>query len=209
MEKEIITGKLQAGVKFGFVIPDDREYFGGDFYVKVGDYNGAVDGSRVEAHQIENAKGKKPEAKIVKVLGARRKEGKETKKTEIIEGIYSGGDGNFGFIDVEGLEKGYFVYGHKKNGAKDGDKVKAELIDFKDKKEAIVLEVYETKKDIVSGIYRDNGKFGFVVSDDTGEDIFIAGSRKNSAVDGEEVECEIIKTTGRSPEGVIVKIKSK
>jgi len=200
--KEVIEWKFQGGENFGFVIPDDREYYGGDFYVTKSNFNGAVTGNRVKAHQVVNSKGKKPEAKIVEVISKRKK----VEKQEFVEGIYSGGDGNFWFIDVPGQEKGYFVYGLKKNGARDGDKVRAELVDFKGKKEAIVVDILEKELELVEWTYQDANRFGFVIQDDKKEDIFIAGSRKNNAKDGDRVTCEIIKRGWKNPEGVIREI---
>lgn len=202
MKTQLIEGKFQAGEKFGFVIPDERDFFGGDFYVKLENFNGAVNGNRVVAQEVINNKGKKPEAKIVKIVSKRGKTGGTDNGKEFVEGIYSGGDGNFGFIDVAGQQKGYFVYGLKKNGAQDGDKVVAEIVDFKGKKEAIVTEILEQEKEIVKWEFQDRDRFGFVISED-GEDIFIAGSRKNKARDGDRVVCEIIKRGWKNPEGVI------
>ncbi|MCP4523146.1 MAG: hypothetical protein GY828_02910 [Candidatus Gracilibacteria bacterium] len=202
--EDIIKGKFQSHAHFGFFIPDEREEFGGDFFIHKDNCKDAKDGDRVEARPLKNSKGKKPEAKIITVLTGKPKAAPQ--KNEIIEGVYSGGDGNFGFIDVEGLEKGYFVYGNKRNGARDGDNVKAELIDFKGKKEAIVIEVLGGEHTALEGEYRDNGKFGFVLPHDNSGDIFIAGSRKNGAIDGDDVVVKIIKRKGKNPEGVIERI---
>lgn len=206
MKTQLIEGKFQAGEKFGFVIPDERDFFGWDFYIKLENFNGAVNGNRVVAQEVENKKWKKPEAKIIEIVSKRaknweKKSGAKDGKV-FIEGIYSGGDGNFGFIDVVGQEKWFFVYGLKKNGAQDGDKVVAEVVDFNGKKEAIVSEILEQEREVVQGVFQDRDRFGFVISDDK-EDIFIAGSRKNNAKDGERVVCEIIKRWGKNPEGVI------
>jgi hypothetical protein len=45
-----------------------------------------------------------------------------------------------------------------------------------------------------------------VLPNDNSGDIFIAGSRKNGAEDGDEVEVKIIKRNGKNPEGVIERI---
>jgi hypothetical protein len=44
-------------------------------------------------------------------------------------------------VDIPGQEQGYFCYGLKKNGAKDGDKVRAEIKRYNGKDEAIVVEI--------------------------------------------------------------------
>ncbi|MDP2090671.1 MAG: hypothetical protein Q8K30_03655 [Candidatus Gracilibacteria bacterium] len=221
---ELMVGKFQGGENFGFFIPTDRDYYGGDFYVRKENFGLAQDGDKVEARELVVSKGKKPEAKIIKAFGR-----EPQKKPKFVEGIYSGGEGNFGFIDVEGNEKGFFVYGKKKNGAKDGDKVKAEIVDFNGKKEAIVVKIFKTEEEVVIGRYNDKESFGFVIPEKvppltppyqggeqapkqkeekkwTTGDIFIAGSRKNGANTGDRVEVKIIKKGGKNPEGIILKI---
>jgi len=201
--EETIRGKFKAYAHFAFVIPDNRAEIGWDFYINKDNYKDAVDGDRVEIRVLAKQKWKKPEAKVLRVLNGTVHNGQK-----FIEGVYSGGDGNFGFIDVEGRPKGVFVYGDKKNGARDGDFVKAEVIMFKGKEEAIVVKILETtdQAKLIQGTYRDNERFGFVVPDDNSGDIFIAGSRKNGAEHGDEVLVKIIKTRGKSPEGVIEKV---
>lgn len=197
---------------FWFVIPDDRSDWGGDFFVHQKNFNGATDGKRVAAEIMDRDSGKKPEAKILEVFSWKNKEEDfwKVKKTreviKIVEWIYSWGDGNFGFVDVEGESQGYFVYGLKKNGARDGDKVKAEVVDFNGKNEAIVIEILWSESEVLVWAYSDNDKFGFVKPDDKSGDIFIAGSRKWYAVDWDRVEVKIIKRGGKNPEGLIVAV---
>lgn len=199
---ESFKWKFQKHTHFGFVIPDNRDEFWGDFFVNKNNMKDAQDGDKVEARPLKNFKGKKPEAKILQVLT-----GKPKNPKKIVEWVYSGWDGNFGFVDVPGQEKGFFVYGNKKNGARDGDKVQAEVIKFKGKDEAIVLKVLEQEKvELIQGTFRDNERFGFVVPDDNSGDIFIAWSRKNGAEEWDEVLVKIIKTTGKNPEGVIDRV---
>lgn len=210
MRKEVIEGVFQAkAAHFGFVIPDERESWGGDFFVKKENFNGAKDGDRVEARALEKYDGKKPEAKILQIItGKKFANPKKTEKEvlKVIEGIYSGGDGNFGFIDTEWQESGVFVYGRKKNGAKDGDKVRAEVKDYNGKEEAIIIEIISEETEVLMGVYKDNDRFGFVLPDDKSGDIFIAWSRKGEAKDGDKVEVKIIKRWGKNPEGLIVNI---
>ena len=209
--EDLVRGKFQKNAHFGFVIPDDREDHGGDYFIHADNMKDAEDGNIVECRPLKNFKGKKPEAKIINVITGRSAQKAASAQQnsavkKIVEGIYSGGDGNFGFIDIEGQEKGFFVYGNKRNGARDGDSVKAEIIEFKGKDEAIVIEVTGWSEEILIGEYRDNVKFGFVLPNDNSGDIFIAGSRKNGAIDGDEVEVKIIKRNGKNPEGVIERI---
>lgn len=206
MEKDTIIWKFQGWSNFGFFIPEERDLYGWDFYVNKKNFNWANDWDKVEARQVKYTKWKKPEVKIINVLIGENEVKKKDIKKEYVEWIYSGWDWNFGFIDVEWMEKWFFVYWNKKGEAKDWDRVKAEIIDFKWKKEAIVMKVYETKKEVIIWKYKDNDRFWFVVAEDWSKDIFIAWSRKNWAKNWDRVEVEIIKEWGKNPEGVIIKI---
>jgi len=206
-----ILGKFQCKKwDFGFVIPDDRADWGGDFFVHKNSFNGAEDGNRVAAEILDRVSGKKPEAKILEVFSWKNKEedyGK--KKREIlkkVEGIYSWWDGNFGFVDVKGEEQWYFVYWLKKNGANDGDRVEAEVYEFKWKPEAIVTKILGNDMQTLEWVFSDNDKFGFVKPSDNSDDIFIAWSRKWEAITWDRVQVKIIKEWGRRREWIIEKI---
>jgi len=41
MGSEVILGKMQTGENFGFFIPDNRDVYGGDFYVNKKNFLGA------------------------------------------------------------------------------------------------------------------------------------------------------------------------
>lgn len=199
---ENIVWKFQSGDNFGFLIPKDRESYGGDFYIKKSNFWWAVDWDEVEWEEIKSS-WKKPEAKIVRILW----EKKENKNEEYVEWIYSKWEWNFWFIDVEWQEKGFFVYGDKRNEAKDWDTVKAQVVEFKWKKEAIVVKVFESKHDLVIWRFKDSDRFGFVIPDEwKNNDIFIVWSRKNWAKDWDMVEAKIVKEWWKNPEGVVVRI---
>lgn len=202
-ENELMYWKFQGGENFGFFIPDDREFYEWDFYVDKENFWLAQDWDKVEARELKKFKWKKPEAKIITAYGRTP----QKNQAKFVEGIYSWWDGNFGFIDVEGKEKWFFVYGKKKNGAKDGDKVKAEIVDFKWQKEAIVVKIFETEDELVIWRFKDSDKFWFVIPDEgKNNDIFIAWSRKNWAKNWETVEVKIIKRGWKNPEWLIVRI---
>jgi len=202
-ENELIYWKFQAWENFGFFIPEDREFYEWDFYVAKENFWLAQDWDKVEARALKKFKWKKPEAKIITAYGRTP----QKNQAKFVEWIYSGWDGNFGFIDVEWREKGFFVYGNKKAWARDWDKVKAEVVDFKWKKEAIVVKIFETEEELVVGRYQDREKFGFVIPDEgSNNDVFIAWSRKNWAKNWDIVEVKIIKRWGKNPEGVITRI---
>ena len=59
-KKEIILGRLQAWENFGFFIPDNREEWGGDFFVNKKNFGGAKNWDLVKAIEIPT-KWKKPE----------------------------------------------------------------------------------------------------------------------------------------------------
>lgn len=200
-QQEKIVWKFQWGETFGFLIPEDRDYYGGDFYVKKAHFWLAETGDKVEWVEIKST-WKKPEARITRVFWKEK-----PIEQEFVEWIYSKGEWNFGFIDVEWLEKGFFVYGDKRNGAKDGDKVKAQIIEFKGKKEAIVVKVFSDTLWTVIGRFKDSNKFGFVIPDETkNNDVFIPGHRKNWANDWDMVEAKIVKVWWKNREGIILRI---
>jgi len=202
-ENELMYGKFQAWEKFWFFIPENRDEYGWDFYVSKENFGLAQDWDKVEARELKKFHGKKPEAKIITAYWRTP----QKNQAKFVEWIYSGWDGNFWFVDVEGQEKWYFVYGLKKNWAKDGDKVKAEIVDFKGKKEAIVVKILSTEEELITWRFQDRDRFGFVIPDEwKNNDIFIAWGRKNWAKDGEMVEVKIIKRWGKNPEWVIKRI---
>lgn len=200
-KSEIIVWKFQWGENFGFLIPEDRDYYGWDFYVKKSNFWLAETGDRVEWIEIKSS-WKKPEVKITRVYW------KEAPiKQVFVEGIYSRWDWNFWFIDIDWQEKWYFVYWDKRNWAKDWDKVKAQIVDFKWKKEAIVVKIFEENLWIVVGRFKDSDRFWFVIPDESkNNDVFIPWPRKNWARDWDMVEAKIVKTWWKNKEGIIIKI---
>lgn len=197
--KEIIVWKFQWWTNFWFLIPEDRDYYGWDFYVNKSNFWEAVDWDKVEWVEIKT-KWKKPEVKIVKVFWKE----KSATINHYVEWIYSAGDGNFWFIDVEGQEKWFFVHWKNSKNAKDGDKVKARIVDFKGKKEGIIENIFENKNETLVWEYKDMWSFGFVLTKDS--DIFIAGLRRNGAEEWDKVETKIIKTWWKNPEGIILRV---
>lgn len=200
-QQEKIVWKFQWGETFGFLIPENRDYYGWDFYIKKSHFWLAVTGDKVEWVEIKST-WKKPEARIIRVFWKEK-----PIEQEFIEWIYSKWEGNFGFIDVDWLEKGFFVYWDKRNWAKDGDKVKAQVIEFKGKKEAIVVKILKDELWTVIGRFKDSDRFGFVIPDESkNNDIFIPGHRKNWAVDWDMVEAKITKIWWKNKEWYVIKI---
>ena len=203
-----ILWKFQCkNTDYGFVIPDDKDIWGTDFFVYSKNFAWAIDGQRVAAEICERVTGRRPEAKIIEVFSGQKNDEKKYEAIKIIEGVFSWGRGDFWFVDLLWEEQGYFCYGLKKNGAKDGDRVRAEIKKYNGKEEAIVVEILkEEELGRLTWVYSDMQKFWFVKPDDKSEDIFIAGSRKENAIDGNRVEVRIIKTWGRRREGMIEKV---
>ncbi len=209
-EKEIITGRLECKTgKFWFFIPNERSYYGGDFFVTNKNFGWAKHWDKVKVEVLSNAKWKKPEARVIQVLTGKSQAEINAPKREVlkvVEWIYSGWDGNFWFVDVPGQEKWFFVYGKKKNWARDGDKVRAEIVKYNWKEEAIVIKIFDQEEEILEWVYTDNDRFGFVLPDDRSDDIFIAGSRKWEAQHRDKVRVKIIKRWWKNPEWLILEV---
>ncbi|MFK7780683.1 MAG: ribonuclease R [Candidatus Gracilibacteria bacterium] len=213
--KKIITGKFDKKENFGFLIPLDKKLYNGDFFVALRNSNKAKTGDLVEAVEIINKKGKSSEAKIIKILkqDKEKKIFREEDNKNIIEGVFSQGRGDFGFIDVEGIDKGFFVFSNNKNSALDGDKVRAKVKTFKGKDEAEVIKVLERKIDLIVGEYvpGKNNNFGFVVPNNPNvkNDIFVPGKYSMDAKAGDVVGVLVTAWEKKNPEGVIKQIIGK
>ena len=190
---------------FGFIIPDERKKWWGDFFVHKKNFYGAIDGQRVAAEILDRVSGSKPEAKITELFSLKQ-DTKTYEVLEVVEGVYSWWSGEFGFVDIAWQEEWYFVYGLKKNGAKPWDRVRADIKMYNGKKEAIITKILESETQTVTGVYSDNENFGFVKLAGTRKDVFIPGSAKADAQSGDTVEVRIIKEWWRRPEGIIVRV---
>lgn len=203
-KQEIILWKLQAWENFGFVIPDDREYYGGDFFVSKKNFNWAKDWDLVKAVEIK-AKWKKPEVKIVSIKW------KEKILNDItIKWTFSfSSEGDWGYIDLtriidwKKIDKGYFVYSKNIKGAKSWDLVKAKLQKHKWRLEAIVVKILDDDREIVSGKFKDNWDFGFILIKGS-DDIFVPEKWKNRAKTGDFVDVKITDKEWRRPVWIII-----
>lgn len=201
--EEKIYGVFQKYTNSWFVIPDKRDYYGGDFFVNKHNDMWALNWQRIIAKALVKSKWKKPEAKIIQLLWKKTLEnGKNEEKTCLW--VYIQTNPEFGFIEVPGKEKWYFVHSSKKWNAKNWDKVKATLANYNGKKEAIITEVLSSNDEIIEWELKDNGDFWFVFTKKWREDIFISASNYNWAKDGEKVQVQITKTQGRRPEWIII-----
>lgn len=207
---EKVVWKFQWGKNFGFLIPDDRESYGWDFYVNSRNFNEAVDWDIVVWSILTKTKWKKPEVKIIEV-----KWKTEKKWPERIIWIYSEHKWDFWFVDVESEQvnekwwtKWYFVFKKDNGWAKDWDKVEARVKVYKWKKEAVIEKILENDSPLIIWEFKDQWGFWFVIPEkwtfDT--DIFIAWAKKMGTQDGDKVWVQIIKTKWRRPEWVIRKV---
>jgi len=201
---ELILGKLQAGENFGFFIPDDRDEFGGDFFVNKKNFGWAKDWDLVKAVEIP-ASGKKPEVKIVSIKGQWK-----TLNDITIKWTFSFSmQGDWGYVDLvrvvdwKKIDKWYFVHSKNFKTAKSGDQVKAKLQKHKWKLEAVIVKVLDDDREIVSGKFKDNWEFGFVLVE-KGDDIFIPEKWMNWAKSWDKVEAKIMDKSGRRPVGIII-----
>ena len=143
---------------------------------------------------------------------SRRFERKHEKEIFIPEnavtGVYAQGKWDFGFVDVEGKEKGYYVFWRNSNNAMPWDTVVASVKVFKGKEEAEILKIVSHRKDPIVWVYTKSGKYGFVVPNDKSfkKDIFVPGKWSRDAKDWELVAVEVKAWEWKSPEGKITKI---
>ena len=124
-------------------------------------------------------------------------------------------DKPFGFVDVEWVEKGYFVIERNRNWAFDWDSVEAQVKIYNWKEEAVILKVTTRTERNVVGTFQYSKKksksgeeFGFVVpkSGWFSTDIFIAGANIWEARNGDIVWVEITSYQGKNPAGKIIDV---
>lgn len=196
--KEIILGKVQIGKNFGFFIPDNRDYYWGDFYINKKNFNWAVDWDLVKAVEIPT-KWKKPEVKIISVKGSKNEQNERFE-----EGIFSfSPEWNWGFVDTIWGEW-YFIHSKNVGDAKYWDfvKIKIERKNWKD--EWVIVKILKDKFETIEWVYDDAWEFWFVKVK-SGKDIFIPAKWKNHAESKQKVTAKIINKSGRRPEWIIIK----
>ncbi|MDQ7022250.1 MAG: RNB domain-containing ribonuclease, partial [Candidatus Gracilibacteria bacterium] len=133
---------------------------------------------------------------------------------DTISGIYSQMDGKeFGFVDVEGEEKGYFVIERNRNGAFHGDEVLAEKKMFNGKIEADIFKIEKrATKNVVGTVQMKQGAgFAFIVPNGKmfKSDIFIPGKDLKNSENKDIVNVEITDFEGKNPRGRVIDILGK
>lgn len=200
-----LIGIYEKSKNFWFVIPTNKKKFKEDFFIQNKNSLSAKDKDLVEIEILEWKKWKNKEAKIIKIFE------KTEEKKETIIWIYSQNrEKNFWFIDVEWLEKWFFVYEKNKLSAMDWDKVEAIVKVFNWKSEAEVIRVLERKQNFIVWEYKIAKwkNFWFVIpkSKKYDFDVFVPFSNSFSAWDWDIVSVEIIKYSWKNPEWIIREI---
>ncbi len=209
--KTIIIWKFDKKENFWFLIPEDKKTYKKDFFVALRNAFWAEDWDIVETVELKKRKWKSSEVKILKVIKkADKKIEKEIEWEDIIEWVYSQWRGDFWFIDVEGIEKWFFVFSQNKKWALDGDKVKAVTKVFNWKEEATIIKVLERKLDLVVWEYKPgkDNRFWFVIPNNPSVkvDIFVPGKRSMEAQAWDIVWVHVTDWTGKNPEWTIKEI---
>ncbi|MEW4370973.1 ribonuclease R [Paenibacillus kandeliae] len=139
---DLVKGRVQAHAKgFAFLIPEDREH--GDVYIHANDLNTAMNGDTVLVKVTSrNASGGRMEGVIVRVL---------VRKNTRIVGVFQGLD-TYGFVlpDDKRINRDIFIPKEHFNGAVDGEKVVAEIVNYPEGRAAAegrVIEVLGHKDD--------------------------------------------------------------
>lgn len=210
-----IIWKFDKKESFGFLVPIDKRNWEKDYFVSLKNSNNANYWDLVEGEEIINKKWKSREAKIVKIL-EKYEDKKVSKKIDLIadentiEWIFSQWKWDFWFIDVEWVDKWYFVFSNNKNWALDWDKVQATTKIFNNKEEATITKVLERKLDLIVWEYspwKDN-KFWFVIANNPQikNDIFVPWKFSLDAKKWDIVWVHVTSWTGKNPEWHIKQI---
>ncbi|WP_313112420.1 ribonuclease R [Aequorivita sediminis] len=125
------TGKVDiAGRGQGYIIVEDLE---DDIYVSSKNLNKALNGDIVEVYVFKRKRGGKTEGEITKII--------ERKRTEFVGTIDV--QENFAFVDVTDYKMytDIFVPKNKINGAKSGEKVLVEMLEWPEKEDSPIGNV--------------------------------------------------------------------
>lgn len=201
INKEIILWKIQIWKNFGFFIPDDRSFYGGDFYVNKKNFNWAKDWDLVKAVEIKS-KWKKPEVKIISV-----KWDSHIENERFEEWIFSlAPEWNWWFVDIISKkdQKWYFIHSTNIWQAKYWDLVKIKIVKRKWKYEWIIVKILKDKFEIKQWVYEKVWDFWFVKIK-WEKDVFIARKWDFQAENKQKVSVKIINNSWRRPEWIIIK----
>ena len=117
---------------------------------------------------------------------------------------------DFGFVDVEWIDKGFYVFPFNKKDALDWDEVEAEVKMFKWKEEAVVIRVKKRADKTLIWEFQmwKTGKFGFVKIKDEAfkKDIFVPWKYSLNAKNWDIVWVKISKWEWKNPEGKVEEV---
>lgn len=138
---------------------------------------------------------------------------KDTSNLEKIVWVYSSAKNNdFWFVDVEWVEKWYFVYPKNLNWALDGDEVEAVLQTFNRRKEAIITKIIKRADRTLVWKIEFVKDFAFVILDNPSfkNDVYIPNSKlrnfKPKVKNNQKVAIKITNWSWKNPEWTIVEI---
>lgn len=141
------------------------------------------------------------------------KEQKDYSNLDKIIWIYSQSKNNdFWFVDVEWIEKWYFVYPKNLNWALDGDEVEAVLQTFNRRKEAIITKVLKRADRILVWKIEIVKDYAFVVLDNIAfkKDVYIPSKKlskfKNIVKNSDKVAIKITNWEWKNPEWSIIEV---
>lgn len=118
----------------------------------------------------------------------------------------------FGFVEVEGFEKDFYIPAEHTKGAFHLDRVQIMPLtgDGGKRREAAVVRILEHGIKQLVGTYEQSRNFGFVIPDNgkIGADVFVPAERSRGAVTGAKVVVELTSYGDEShkPEGRVVEI---
>lgn len=141
---------------------------------------------------------------------------KETQKKKKVQWIYKQHhSGDFWFVDVEWVDKGYFVHFRNRDTALDGDTVEVAISLFRGKEEAKITQIIERSENTFSGVFMAGKtknkfwkRFWFVklTTANIQKDIFIPPKFSKDARDKDMVLVKIGKWEWRNPEWKVVQV---
>jgi ribonuclease R len=151
------------------------------------------------------------DGKVEQTLQGKYKRG----KGHALVGTYVASSKGYGFVEIEGADRDFFIPEGMENGAFHKDMVEIVLLGEQERegrrKEAQVIKIISRGIKQVVGVYRQmKPHFGFVTPDHEKwhKDIFIPEERSKGVKDGAKVVVEITDygSSGKNPEGKITRI---
>jgi len=129
------------------------------------------------------------------------------KEEILVEGIFSGNERGFGFVEDIFIPLPYT------NGALNGDTVAVKILSEQNgnrKREGKIIKIVKRETETVVGLFKLNKNFGFVIPDERklGSDIFIPKTAFKGAKDNQKVVVKITKypEKDRNAEGKVIEI---